>query len=41
MYPYCIIIMTTNKTPQYFDDIDPSYMRQCRINLKYELTKNE
>jgi Cdc6-like AAA superfamily ATPase len=34
LYPNVIIIMTTNKSINYFDDLDPSYFRQGRVNLK-------
>jgi hypothetical protein len=34
LYPHVIFIMTTNKTAQYFDQLDPSYMRPGRVNVK-------
>lgn len=37
LYPYVIFIMTTNKSFQYFDELDNSYFRNGRINLKFEL----
>ena len=37
LYPYVIFIMTTNKSITYFDELDNSYFRSGRINLKYEL----
>ena len=33
-YPYVYFIMTTNKTASYFDELDASYMRPGRVNLK-------
>jgi hypothetical protein len=33
-YPYVYFIMTTNETAGYFDNLDPSYMREGRVNLK-------
>lgn len=32
IYPNIILIMTTNKTRDYFDDMDPSYLRYGRID---------
>jgi hypothetical protein len=40
-YPYVYIIMTTNKPINYFDELDESYMRNNRINLKVELHRNK
>jgi hypothetical protein len=34
LYPWVYFIMTTNKTASYFDELDPSYMRSGRVNLK-------
>jgi hypothetical protein len=34
IYPHVILVMTTNKRAEYFDDLDPSYMREGRVNLK-------
>ena len=36
-YPHVYIIMTTNKSINYFDELDKSYMRNNRVNLKAEL----
>ena len=36
-YPHVYIIMTTNKSINYFDELDKSYMRNNRVNLKSEL----
>lgn len=33
-YKNIIVIMTTNKTIEWFDDLDPSYLRDGRVNLK-------
>ena len=33
-YPYIYFIMTTNKSASYFDELDPSYMRYGRVNIK-------
>jgi Cdc6-like AAA superfamily ATPase len=37
LYPHVIFIMTTNKPIEYFDAIDPSYMRGGRVNLRFEM----
>ena len=37
LYPHIIFIMTTNKSANYFDDLDISYMRKGRVNLKCEV----
>ena len=34
LYPNVIIIMTTNKSISYFDELDPSYLRKGRVDLK-------
>lgn len=36
-YPNVILIMTTNKPRQWFDDLDPSYMREGRVNLHIDI----
>lgn len=36
IYPYLILIMTTNKDIKWFDDLDPSYLRDGRVNLKID-----
>lgn len=33
LYPYLIIIMNSNKQKDYIDNMDPSYLRQGRINI--------
>ncbi len=34
MYPYTILIMTSNKDPNWFDRLDHSYLRKGRVGLK-------
>lgn len=34
LYPNVIFIMTTNKNITYFDNLDDSYMRKNRVNIK-------
>lgn len=36
MYPYTILIMTSNKDISWFNKLDKSYLREGRINLKIE-----
>lgn len=36
IYPNVILIMTTNKSADWFDELDPSYMRAGRVDLKIE-----
>lgn len=33
IFPYLIVILTTNKDPQYINDMDPSYIRRGRVDL--------
>lgn len=33
-FPHVYFIMTTNKTASYFDELDASYMRPGRVNIK-------
>lgn len=34
IYPHVILIMTTNRTDRWFDELDVSYMREGRVDLK-------
>lgn len=34
LYPHVLFIMTSNKCPTFFDDLDPSYMRPGRVDVK-------
>jgi hypothetical protein len=36
IYPHVILLMTTNKSSLFFDELDPSYMREGRVDLKIE-----
>jgi hypothetical protein len=36
-YPWVYFIMTTNKNASYFDELDASYMRTGRVNLKIQI----
>jgi hypothetical protein len=35
-FPHVYFIMTTNKSANYFDELDASYMRHGRVNIKCE-----
>lgn len=36
-YPYLILIMTSNKSPKYIKDIDPSYIRKGRVDISFNI----
>jgi len=38
LYPHVILILTTNKSPAFFHDLDPSYIRQGRVDLVCDIT---
>jgi len=38
MYPYVIVVLTTNKSPSFFDELDPSYIRKGRVDLIEDMT---
>ena len=40
MYPYLILVMTSNKSADYVDQMDSSYLRLGRVDNKYKLEKN-
>ena len=37
-YPHLAIILTTNKSPDFFNEMDPSYIRDHRVDKIYELS---
>ncbi len=37
MYPWIILILTSNRSPEYISGLDPSYIREGRVDLKVEL----
>jgi hypothetical protein len=39
MYPNVIIVLTSNKTPKFINDLDPSYLRDERIDFSREVKK--
>ncbi len=36
-YPFLILIMTSNRTPNYIDELDPSYIRPGRVDLRLSM----
>jgi hypothetical protein len=38
-YPFVVFLFTTNRLLQWFETLDPSYMRQGRVNVKIRLTE--
>lgn len=38
MYPHLIILLTSNREPEFIDGMDPSYIRPGRVNLILHLT---
>lgn len=41
MYPYLILILTTNKDPSEIDLLDSSYLRLGRVNLRIKIEKGD
>jgi Cdc6-like AAA superfamily ATPase len=37
MYPNLILVLTSNKTPDYINEMDPSYIRKGRVDLCCEV----
>lgn len=40
MYPYVIIILTTNKSPDFINELDSSYIRKGRVDYIEEMKMN-
>jgi hypothetical protein len=36
MFPYLILLLTTNKTPEFIREMDPSYIREGRVDIIFE-----
>lgn len=36
-YPYLVVIMTTNKTPEFFNELDSSYIAPHRVDRIYKI----
>jgi len=41
MYPNLILLLTSNRSPDYIREMDPSYIREGRVDLIFELGKIE
>ena len=41
MYPNLSVLLTTNKTPEFIREIDPSYIREGRVDLIFEVLPNK
>jgi ATPase family associated with various cellular activities (AAA) len=39
MYPDMILILTSNRDPDYINGLDPSYLREGRVDMKFHLTE--
>lgn len=37
LYPHLILILSTNKTPEYIDSLDPSYIRPGRVDAMKQI----
>ena len=37
MYPYLILLLTSNKSPEFIEALDPSYIREGRVNIIVEM----
>lgn len=40
MYPNIILLMTSNRTPEFINGLDSSYMREGRVDLTFEMTES-
>ena len=41
LYPNIVLIMTTNKTPEFFDELDSAYFRGARLDLSLNYIENK
>jgi len=41
MYPHLILLLTSNRDPDFIHALDPSYIRKGRVNLTFEIGKVE
>jgi hypothetical protein len=37
MYPHLILLLTSNRDPNFFNGLDPSYLREGRVDLTFEV----
>jgi hypothetical protein len=40
LFPHMILLLTSNRTPVWFDAMDASYLRKGRVGTKMEITNN-
>jgi hypothetical protein len=40
MYPNMILIITSNRGPEFIEALDPSYIRKQRVDLTFEMTES-
>ena len=40
MYPNIILIMTSNRGPEFINSLDTSYIRKGRVDLTFEMTES-
>jgi hypothetical protein len=38
MYPHLIMLLTSNKGPEFIQSLDPSYIRKGRVDITVELS---
>ena len=38
MYPHLILVLTSNRPPEFFTALDPSYLRSGRVDCSFEMT---
>jgi len=41
LYPNMIVVLTSNKPPSFINELDPSYVREGRVDLTFELNNDE
>ena len=39
IYPNLILVLTSNRDPEFIDSLDPSYLREGRVDKKFMVTK--
>jgi hypothetical protein len=40
MYPNLILILTSNRSPEFIEELDPSYIRKGRVDLIFEMNES-
>ena len=41
LYPYVVLVLTSNQPPAFFDELDPSLLREGRVDLVLPLNKEK